>query len=76
MYIFSCFSDFKEHVKHIEKAVSSKEKNYMSRVVRALSSSRRKLNNNVLRKLIMGYYPTVSPEKDALLQFVDEVCNN
>ncbi|PIK33985.1 putative 26S proteasome non-ATPase regulatory subunit 3 isoform X2 [Apostichopus japonicus] len=64
--------DFKEHVKHIEKAVSSKEKNYMSRVVRALSSSRRKLNHNVLRKLIMGYYPPNNPEKDVLLPFLDE----
>lgn len=48
----------------------------MSRVVRALSSSRRKLNHNVLRKLIMGYYPPNNPEKDVLLPFLDEVSIN
>ncbi|XP_038058312.1 26S proteasome non-ATPase regulatory subunit 3-like [Patiria miniata] len=64
--------DFKEHVKHIEKAVSSKEKNYMSRVVRALTSSRRKLNHEVLRKLIMGYFTSSSVARENLITFLDE----
>lgn len=64
--------DFKEHVKHIEKAISSKEKNYMSRVVRALTSSRRKLNHNVLRKLITGYIPNSNPNRESLLKFLEE----
>ena len=66
-------SDFKEHVKHIEKAVSSKEKNYMSRVVRALTSSRRKLNHGVLRKLIMGYFSSASAAREKLITYLDEV---
>ncbi|XP_072020122.1 26S proteasome non-ATPase regulatory subunit 3-like [Amphiura filiformis] len=64
--------DFKEHVKHIEKSVSSKEKNYMARVVRALTSSRRKLNHNVLRKLITGYFPSSSSTREKLLTYLEE----
>ncbi|XP_041459078.1 26S proteasome non-ATPase regulatory subunit 3-like [Lytechinus variegatus] len=64
--------DFKEHVKHIEKAVSSKEKNYMARVIRALTSSRRKLNHTVLRKLITGYIPNGNTSKATLLTYLDE----
>ena len=60
-------------MKHIEKAISSKEKNYMSRVVRALTSSRRKLNHNVLRKLITGYIPNSNPNRESLLKFLEEV---
>ncbi|XP_033099608.1 26S proteasome non-ATPase regulatory subunit 3-like [Anneissia japonica] len=64
--------DFKEHVKQIEKAVSTKEKNYLTRVLRALTSTRRKLNHRVLRKFIVGFFPTVHPTKDLLLEYLDE----
>ena len=46
----------------------------MSRALRALVTIRRKLNNMVLRKAIQGYFPTVSPPKDGLLDFLEEVC--
>jgi 26S proteasome regulatory subunit N3 len=60
-------------VKHIEKAVSTKEPRYMIRVIRGLVSLRRKLNHTILRKAINGYSPAVSPQKEAYLSFLDEV---
>lgn len=68
-------SDIKEHVRHIEKAVSTKEPRYISRVLRALVTTRRKLNHNVLRKAINGYFPVnqTSTAKNEMLQYLDEV---
>ena len=56
----------------------------MSRALRALASLRVRLNSNVLRRAIQGYFPVpptgASPStkdkktKDGLLEFLDEVC--
>ena len=53
---FSLFLDFKEHVKHVEKGVNSKEPHFVLRVLRSLPSTRKKLNHPLLRKLITGYF--------------------
>ena len=68
-----CLSDIKEHVKHIEKSVSTKEPRFMSRALRTLVTLRKKLNQNVLRTAIQGYFPNVSIPKDGLLDFLEEV---
>jgi len=69
-----CYSaDIREHVKHIEKSVMTKEPRFMSRALRALVTLRRRLNNNVLRKTIMGYFPSAQVPKDGLLAFLAEV---
>lgn len=47
--------DIKEHVKHIEKAVSTKEPRFMSRAIRGLVSIRRRINHSVLRRLVTAY---------------------
>ena len=70
------FSDIKEHVKHIEKSVSTKEPRFMSRALRALVTLRKKLNQNVLRTAIQGYFPNVSIPKDGLLDFLEEVTSS
>ncbi|KAK2180530.1 hypothetical protein NP493_439g02016 [Ridgeia piscesae] len=64
--------DIREHVKHIEKSVMTKEPRFMSRALRALVTLRRRLNNNVLRKTIMGYFPSAQVPKDGLLAFLAE----
>jgi len=64
--------DIKEHAKHIEKYVSTKETRFMLRVLRSLVSTRKKLNHKVLRKIITGYYTQSQPAKEGLLQFIDE----
>eukprot|EP00112_Aurelia_sp_Birch-Aquarium-sp1_P011208 Seg236.5 transcript_id=Seg236.5/GoldUCD/mRNA.D3Y31 product="26S proteasome non-ATPase regulatory subunit 3" protein_id=Seg236.5/GoldUCD/D3Y31 len=46
------FDDIKEQIFQIEKTVSSKENRYLLRVLRSLNSTRKKLNPNILRRLI------------------------
>ena len=45
----------------------------MSRALRALVTIRRRLNNNVLRKAVMGFFPNAQVPKDGLLAFLAEV---
>ncbi|CAF3522907.1 unnamed protein product [Rotaria sp. Silwood1] len=42
--------DIKEQVRTIEKAVNSKEPRYILRVLRALASTRKRLNEDVIRR--------------------------
>lgn len=66
--------DIRENIRHIEKAVSTKEPRFMSRVMRALVNTRRKLSPNILRRLLNAYL--VLPEnaqcKEELVQFLLE----
>ena len=65
----------RQHIKHIEKAVSTKEPRFMSRALRALVTLRKKLNSVVLRKAIYGYFPAASTTRpnNTLLDYFDEV---
>ena len=67
--------DIREQIRHIEKAVSTKEPRFMSRVMRSLVNTRRKLSPRVLRRLITGYLtvPEAAQRKEDLLQFLTEV---
>lgn len=62
--------DLREHVRQIDKAVSSKEPRFAMRVLRSLPSTRRKLNGNVLRAIINQLYPA-SSDKETLIGFVE-----
>ncbi|EDO33969.1 predicted protein [Nematostella vectensis] len=64
--------DMKEHVKCIEKAVSAKEPRFMLRAMRAIPGTRKKLKHSILRKLICGYMPIASSNRDSLLAYLDE----
>lgn len=76
MYVCPCLPlpDIKEHVKQIEKAVSGKEPRFVLRALRALPSTSRRLNPNVLHKAITGFYTANAAGKDFLLGFLEEVC--
>ena len=65
--------DIREQVRYIEKAVSTKEHHYLTRVVRSVVRIRRKLNSNVLLRLIHGYLPRPSSLKDSYLKYLPEV---
>jgi len=69
------FPDVKEFVKNIEKAVSTKEPRFMSRVARGINSIRHRLNSNILRRLLQGYIQAQSQigVRDDLLSFLEEV---
>lgn len=62
--------EIREHVRQIEKAVTSKEPRFILRVLRTLPSTRRKLNGTVLRSLINQIYP--ANERDSLITFIEE----
>lgn len=64
--------DLKEHVKCIEKAVSSKESRFVSRVLRSIPSTRQKLNHTIIRKFVSSYLPAASMIKEILFEFLDE----
>ncbi|KAB0800634.1 hypothetical protein PPYR_06374 [Photinus pyralis] len=62
--------DVREQARQIEKAVTNKENRFVSRVLRSLPTTRKKLNGVVLRGLINQLYPAL--ERDGLLCFLDE----
>lgn len=64
--------DIKEHVKQIEKAVSGKEPRFVLRALRALPSTSRRLNTNVLHKAICGFFTNNTATRDFLLGFLEE----
>lgn len=70
------FLDIREHVRHIEKGVATKEPRFIYRAIRALVTVRRKLNPNVLRKALLGYHPASSTVKDPLIAYLGEVGNH
>ena len=69
-------ADIKEHVKQIEKAVSGKEPRFVLRALRALPSTSRRLNPNVLHKAVTGFYTANAAGKDFLLGFLEEVTHH
>lgn len=60
-------------MKQLEKAVSGKEPRYVLRALRALPSTSRRLNSNVLHKAINGFFTSNSTVRDFLLGFLEEV---
>uniref|UniRef100_A0A8D0D0N0 26S proteasome non-ATPase regulatory subunit 3 n=1 Tax=Sander lucioperca TaxID=283035 RepID=A0A8D0D0N0_SANLU len=68
-----CLSVYiREHVKQIEKAVSGKEPRFVLRALRALPSTSRRLNTNVLHKAVNGFFTNNTNTRDFLLSFLEE----
>lgn len=44
-------------MKYIEKSVSSKEPRFLTRVLRSIPATRKKLTHPILRKIICGFFP-------------------
>lgn len=67
------FEDIRENIKLIERGIQSKETRYIIRVMRSLFSTRKRLNDPVLKRLINYYYITsnVQADKEFLLSFID-----
>ncbi|XP_067936638.1 26S proteasome non-ATPase regulatory subunit 3-like [Watersipora subatra] len=64
--------DVKQQVHLIEKSVQLKDSRFASRVLRALPSTRKKLNSEVLIALINGYYTSASNDKTKLLDYLGQ----
>jgi len=67
------FEDIKENVKYLERGIQTKETRYLIRVMRTIFSTRKRLNDAVLKRLISYYYITSSfqSDKEFLLTFID-----
>lgn len=67
------FEDIRENIKLIERGIQTKETRYLIRVMRSLFSTRKRLNDPVLKRLINYYYITshVQADKEFLLSFID-----
>lgn len=57
----------------IEKAVNTKEPRLILRVLRGLASTRKRINEDVLRRLILFYYNGLPTEREHLLGFLQSV---
>lgn len=69
--------DIKEQVRTIEKAVNAKETRLILRVLRTLATTRKRLTENVLKRLISFYYVSNSIERETFLGFLqvnNQVC--
>ncbi|KAF5306395.1 hypothetical protein FQA39_LY08904 [Lamprigera yunnana] len=62
--------EIREQARQIEKAVTNKEYRFISRVLRGLPTTRKKLNGTVLKGLIHQIHPAL--ERDLLLNYIDE----
>jgi hypothetical protein len=59
----------KEQVWMIGKAVNSNEAQYILRVFQVLARTRKRLNEDIIRRLILFYYGSNSIEREILLGF-------
>jgi 26S proteasome regulatory subunit N3 len=71
-------TDIREHIRHIEKAINTKEPRFMSRVMRALVNTRRKISPLILRRLLNAYLTAAdsASSKEELLQYLVDVSHN
>ena len=53
--------------------MNSKEPRYILRVLRGLASTRKRLNEDVIRRLILFYYGSNTNEREILLGFVQSI---
>lgn len=67
------FEDIKENVKYLERGIQTKETRYLIRVMRTLFSTRKRLNDPVLKRVLNYYFITnnSSADKEFLLTFID-----
>ena len=51
------YVDIREHLKLVEKGVSHKESRYINRALRGIAAVRKRLNDAVLRRLLITTFP-------------------
>ena len=67
--------DVREHCRLLERSVISKESRFAFRVLRGLPATRKKLNGQVIRKIVSGFYTHSVTAKDFLLNCLPEEVN-
>lgn len=69
------FEEMKDHLKLVERSVSSKEPRFLLRVLRSLPATRKKLSDpRVLRRVVNHVYsrPENRSDRDNLLSYIEE----
>ena len=66
------YEDIREHLKLVEKGVSHKESRYINRALRGIAAVRKRLNDAVLRRLLITTFPPGSTTKSILMPFLEE----
>ena len=51
-------ADIREQMRLIERGVHQKEVRYINRAVRCIQNLRKKMNDAILRRVTMAYYPS------------------
>lgn len=71
-FILFFMTDIRDQCRSIERGEQSKEPRYVARVLRSLITTRKKLNSNVLQKLVSAYFSAISlaEVKEALLKHI------
>ena len=64
--------DVREHCRLLERSVISKESRFAFRVLRGLPATRKKLNGQVIRKIVNGFYTHSATARDFLLNCLPE----
>ena len=62
--------DIREHCRLLERSVVSKETRFIVRVLRSLPATRKKLSNDVLKKLVRGYFTHSNEARDSLAKYL------
>jgi len=54
-------ADVREQLRLVERGVSQKEPRFINRAVRSIQSQRKKINERVLWRVVVMYYPPSEP---------------
>ncbi|KAK2718482.1 hypothetical protein QYM36_005717 [Artemia franciscana] len=65
--------EIREHARQIEKSIQAKEPRFLHRVLRSLPTTRKILTNNILKRIIHGFYTHSVKDRDFLLSYLEQV---
>ena len=68
--------DIRDQIRLLERSVQLQENRFIFRVMRALNSTRKRINSVVLRKLICSSYPPDSPQQKELLSYLPDLMDS
>eukprot|EP00800_Vazella_pourtalesii_P004047 TRINITY_DN1428_c2_g1_i1.p1 TRINITY_DN1428_c2_g1~~TRINITY_DN1428_c2_g1_i1.p1 ORF type:complete len:492 (+),score=112.52 TRINITY_DN1428_c2_g1_i1:49-1524(+) len=68
--------DIRDQIRLLERSVQLQENRFIFRVMRALNSTRKRINSVVLRKLICSSYPPDSLQQKELLSYLPDLMDS
>ena len=68
--------ELKTNISLCEKTATTKEVRFILRALRRTSSLRSKITKRILREFIQTYFPENNPQKENILNFIEEVTDD